>query len=123
MEYKDLDVWKKSKELAIIILQVAETLPQIENFALGFQIRKSAISIPSNIAEGCGRNSTKDTLQFLYIARGSLYEIETQIILCFEMNYINEPKHNEILSQITECKKLLNGFINYYFSKLEQHHH
>ena len=119
-EYKDLDVWIKTKELAKTILLVAEMLPQTENFAMGFQIRKSAISIPSNIAEGCGRNTTKDTLHFLYISRGSLYELETQIILSFEMNYINETKHNELLSKITECKKLLNGFINYYISKIEQ---
>ena len=118
MEYKDLDVWKKSRFLAKSIIEVAELLPSKENFAMGFQIRKSAISIPSNIAEGCGRNTTKDTLQFLYIARGSLYEVETQLILCFDFNYIKEEKLNELIEQITECKKLLNGFINYYISKL-----
>jgi four helix bundle protein len=118
MEYKDLDVWKKSRFLAKSIIEVAELLPSKENFAMGFQIRKSAISIPSNIAEGCGRNTTKDTLQFLYIARGSLYEVETQLILCFDFNYITEEKLNELIEQITECKKLLNGFINYYISKL-----
>lgn len=118
MEYKDLDVWKKSRFLAKSVIEVAELLPSKENFAMGFQIRKSAISIPSNIAEGCGRNTTKDTLQFLYIARGSLYEVETQLILCFDFNYITEEKLNELIEQITECKKLLNGFINYYISKL-----
>lgn len=118
MEYKDLDVWKKARFLAKSIIEVAEVLPSKENFAMGFQIRKSAISIPSNIAEGCGRNTTKDTLQFLYIARGSLYEVETQLILCFDFNYIIEEKLNELIEQITECKKLLNGFINYYISKL-----
>lgn len=118
MEYKDLEVWKKSRNLAKSIIEVAELLPSKENFAMGFQIRKSAISIPSNIAEGCGRNTTKDTLQFLYIARGSLYELETQLILCFDFNYIFEEKLNELIEKITECKKLLNGFINYYISKL-----
>jgi len=118
MEYKDLDVWKKSRFLAKSIIEVAEILPSKESFAIGFQIRKSAISIPSNIAEGSGRNTTKDTLQFLYIARGSLYEVETQLILCFDFNYIIEEKLNELIEQITECKKLLNGFINYYISKL-----
>jgi four helix bundle protein len=118
MEYKDLDVWKKSRNLAKSIIEVAELLPSKENFAMGFQIRKSAISIPSNIAEGCGRNTTKDTLQFLYIARGSIYEVETQLILCFDLNYINQTQLDELIGQITECKKLLNGFINYYTSKL-----
>ncbi len=118
MEYKDLEVWKKSRILAKSIIELAELLPIKENFAMGFQIRKSAISIPSNIAEGCGRNTTKDTLQFLYIARGSLYEVETQLILCFDFNYINQLQLDELINQITECKKLLNGFINYYTSKL-----
>jgi four helix bundle protein len=105
MEYRDLEVWKKSRILAKSIIEVAESLPRKENFAMGFQIRKSAISIPSNIAEGCGRNTTKDTLQFLYIARGSLYELETQLILCFDFNYINQMQLGELIDQITECKK------------------
>lgn len=78
------------------------------------QIRRCAISIPSNIAEGCGRRTSKDTIQFLYISRGSLYELETQLFLALDQNFISETHLNEIISQIESCKKLLNGFINYY---------
>ncbi len=70
--------------------------------------------LPSNIAEGCGRNHSKDSMQFFHIARGSLYELETQLYLSFDQLYINEVDLNKSLEQIIRCKKLLNGFINYY---------
>ena len=118
MEYRDLDVWKKSRILAKEAMIIARSLPSIENFSMVYQLTKSAISIPSNIAEGCGRNRSKDTLQFLFISRGSLYELETQVFLCFDFGYISEPQLNETIDSIKECKKLLNGFINYYKGKL-----
>lgn len=91
-------------ELATEIMITANTLPNKENFSLIYQLSKLSISIPSNIAVSCGRNTTKDTLQFLYIARGSLYELETQVILSFDVNYIEEEKLNEILNSIIDCK-------------------
>ena len=112
--YTDLDVWKKSRELANIIYQLSKAFPSDEQFGLTSQIRRCAISIPSNIAEGCGRNTSKDTVRFLFIARGSLYELETQLYLAFDQNYLTESKMNTIFGEIVECKKLLNGFINYY---------
>ncbi len=118
MEYKDLDVWKKARILAKEAISIARSLPSNENYSLAFQLSKSAISIPSNIAEGCGRNTSKDTLQFLFISRGSLFELETQVFLCFDFGYINEIQLNVTIDSITECKKLLNGFINYYKGKL-----
>jgi len=80
-------------------------------------MRRSAISIPSNIAEGCGRNTSKETIHFLFISRGSLYELETQLFLSLDQNYINNEEIETVLLQITVCKKLLNGFINYYKNK------
>lgn len=77
-------------------------------------MRRAAISIPSNIAEGCGRQTSKDTIHFLHISRGSLYELETQYYLAFDQKYIDENSFNSTLEQIQTCKKLLNGFINYY---------
>ena len=77
-------------------------------------MRRSAISIPSNIAEGCGRRTSKDTLQFLHIARGSLYELETQLYLALDVRHISNEEHKATNKQITVCKKLLNGFMNYY---------
>lgn len=81
-------------------------------------MRRSAVSIPSNIAEGVGRNHTKDSLQFLYIARGSLFELETQVYVSFDQENISKIGLDETLEKITKCKKLLNGFIKYHKSKL-----
>lgn len=117
MEYQDLEVWKETKELVKLVYNFTKNLPTSEQFGLTLQIRRSAISIPSNIAEGIGRNHSKDTLQFLYIARGSLYEVETQITISKELFNLDNVGFAEIMSKIKDCKKILNGFINYYKSK------
>ena len=75
--YTELEVWQKCRKLASLIYELTAAFPKDELFGLTSQIRRSAVSVPSNIAEGCGRNSTKDSIQFFYIARGSLYELET----------------------------------------------
>lgn len=112
--YFELDVWIKGRELASLCYEVTKLFPKEEMFGMTSQMRRSAISIPSNIAEGCGRNTSKDTLQFLFIARGSAYELETQLYIAADLNYISKEQLNAVLDKITECKKLLNGFINYY---------
>lgn len=112
--YTELDVWKQSRELVSLIYSTTKSFPKDELYGLTNQMRRSAVSIPSNIAEGLGRNHTKDSIQFYYISRGSLYELETQSYLAFDQQLINEKQLNELLEQITTCKKLLNGFINYY---------
>lgn len=115
--YSDLDVWKESRILVKHIYDLTKSFPKEELFGLSSQIRRCAVSIPSNIAEGCGRNHTKDSLQFFYISRGSLFELETQLYLAFDQDYMPEAKLNSLIENTTTCKKLLNGFINYY-SKL-----
>lgn len=114
MEYKELDVRKFSRKLVNSVYELTKSFPKEELYGLTNQIRRCAISIPSNIAEGCGRRTSKDTIQFLYISRGSLYELETQLFLAFDQNFINENHLNEIIAHLESCKKLLNGFINYY---------
>jgi len=114
MEYRDLDVWKFSRKLVNSVYELTKSFPREELYGLTNQIRKCAISIPSNIAEGCGRRTSKDTIQFLYISRGSLYELETQLFLALDQNFINEIQINDIMLRIESCKKLLNRFINYY---------
>ncbi len=114
--YTDLDVWQKSRDLVITIYEMSKNLPREEQFGLIQQIRRSAISIPSNIAEGCGRETSKDTIRFLYIARGSLYELESQLYIASDLNYIEKSDLDNSLEKIVECKKLLNGFINYFKS-------
>jgi four helix bundle protein len=115
--YTELDVWLNSRYLVRDVYMLSVLFPDEEIFGLTNQMKRSAVSVPSNIAEGCGRGHAKDTLRFLFIARGSLYELETQAYLSFDLNFINEEELNKILASITICKKLLNGFINY-FEKL-----
>ena len=88
-----------------------ESFPKDEIFGLQSQIKRAAVSIPSNIAEGWGRNSTISYIHFLKIARGSLFELETQIIIANELNFISDLKFNEITQIITEESKMLNAFI------------
>jgi len=114
MNYYELDVWKKGRSLVTQVYELTKDFPKDEIFGITAQVRRAAVSVPSNIAEGCGRNTSKDTLQFLFIARGSLYELETQILICYDQKFLSKEHCDKIITEITECKKLLNGFINYY---------
>ncbi|MFC6099714.1 four helix bundle protein [Olivibacter domesticus] len=112
--YTELEVWKKARELVKEIYLTTANYPQDEVFGLVNQMRRCAVSVPSNIAEGCGRNHTKDSIQFFFIGRGSLYELETQIHLSSDLNFINKEELEKLLSQLLHARKLLNGFIRYY---------
>ena len=114
-KYIDLEVWKEARILSKEIYLISSSFPSEERFGLTSQIRRAAISVPSNIAEGCGRNHTKDSIQFFYIARGSIYEIETQLYLAFVNDEILLP----LLTILENTRKLLNGFINYYQTLLK----
>jgi four helix bundle protein len=112
--YLDLKVWMEARTLSKKIYQLTMRFPNEEKFGLVSQMRRSAVSIPSNIAEGCGRNHTKDSLQFFFISRGSLYELETQLYISFDLKYIDLPDLTEPLNHLQTTRKLLSGFINYY---------
>ena len=114
MNYTELDVWKCSRELVKSVYVLTKSFPKEESYALTNQIRRSVVSVPSNIAEGIGRQSNKETIHFLYIAKGSLQEVETQLYLSFDLEYISEAELKNILEKVISNKKLLNGFINYY---------
>ena len=118
LNYNDLDVWIECRKLTTEVYLLSKVFPKEELYGLTNQIRRAAISVISNIAEGTGRNTVKDTLRFFYISRGSLYEVEAQLIISKELNFISEEQLKEILLRCTTCKKLLNGFINYHKSKL-----
>ncbi len=118
ISYYDLDVWKKSRELCNSVYDITKSFPKEENFGITSQMRRCSISIASNIAEGCGRDSSKETIRFLYISRGSLFELETQLFISFDQNYISKEKLDNLLELILDCKKLLGGFINYYKNKI-----
>jgi len=88
MIYKDLEVWKQSMVLVTEVHQATGDFPKEELFGLVSQMRRAAVSIPSNIAEGCGRKNTKEYIQFLYISKGSLLELETQIEIAYRLNFL-----------------------------------
>jgi four helix bundle protein len=112
MDYKELDIWVQARMLVKTVYVLTKSFPQDEQFSLTSQVRRCVISVPSNIAEGCGRQSNKETIHFLHIARGSLFELETQLILAGDLNYISDI--DNVLKEIERVKKLLNGFINYH---------
>ena len=109
--YKDLIVWKRSMELVGAAYRVAALLLREETFALSDQLRRSAVSIPSNIAEGYGRNSTKDYARFLSVARGSRYELETQLLLCVQLGYVQQKDIETAIQLGEEVGKMLNVII------------
>ena len=86
--HKDLDVWKKSMDLVEGVYRLTKSFPDSEKYGLTNQMRRCAVSIPSNIAEGAGRNSKKEFKQFLYISLGSISELETQLIISSKLNYL-----------------------------------
>ncbi len=109
--YKDLKVWQTGCELVKSVYKVSSLFPQEERYGLSQQIRRAAVSVPSNIAEGYGRGSTAEYLRFLRIARGSLYEIETQLILSRNLDFCDDNQYQSISAQIVECSKMLQGLI------------
>jgi len=114
MEYVDLEIWKESRILVSNVYEATKLFPKDEVYGLTSQFRRCAVTIPSNIAEGCGRRTSADTIQFLHISRGSIYELETQLYLALDQEYLGQTDFDSIKKQIVKFKKLLNGFINYY---------
>src|SRR5947208_520599 len=105
--FKDLLVWQKAVDLVVAVYKGVEHFSSAERFNLISQIQRAATSIPSNIAEGCGRNSNPSFKQFLAIALGSSYELETQIILSSRLEYLNYKDSDELLKRITEVQRML----------------
>jgi len=109
--HKDLIVWEKGIELVKNIYLFTDSFPKSEQFGLIAQMRRCVISIPSNIAEGCGRNSDKELIYFLYIALGSSSELETLIIISVELNFLENEKATECLSLLNEIIKMITSLI------------
>jgi len=109
--HRKLDAWKRAMEMARNIYSLTENFPKEEIYGITNQLRKSALSVPSNIAEGAARKSRNEFLQFLNIAQGSLSELDTQIELSYMLNYILEDKYQEIIDEITIITKLISGLI------------
>ena len=107
---EDLKIWKKSIELTKIVYRLVSELPSDEKYGLNSQIKRSSVSIPSNIAEGAGRNSNKEFKYFLSIANGSAYELQTQLILLTELNLITKEKVQPVIEVCIEIQKMNYSF-------------
>jgi four helix bundle protein len=111
MNYRDLVVWQRSMQLVEEIYRCTKTFPREELFGLTTQMRRSAISVPSNIAEGKGRFSHKELIQFLFHARGSLLELQTQISIAERLAYLPAPDARKLHDESAAIGRLLNGLI------------
>jgi len=113
ISYKKLDVWKISMETVKEIFILTKSYPLEEKYGLISQTNRAAVSIPSNIAEGLGRNHKKDCIQFLHVSRGSAYELETLLTIALMINLTNESTYNRLSSILERNIQLINGFINH----------
>lgn len=109
--FKELHVWQKAYQLCLEVYNVSKKFPAEEKFGLTSQMRRAAISIPSNIAEGYGRKTIPDYVRCLYIAYGSTCELETQTLLCGDLNYLDKTKQNLLLERIKEVERMLMALI------------
>jgi four helix bundle protein len=109
--YRDLSVWQRARELVIAIYELTAQFPADERFGLTAQVRRSVISVPSNIAEGYGRGARADYLRFLRIARGSLYEVEAQLVLAMDLGFMSHDECEQIQSKIDAVARPLWGLI------------
>ena len=116
-QYRDLVVWQKARKLAVDIYRVTQHFPRVEMFGLTQQMRRAAVSVICNIAEGHGRRSTKDTLHFLGISRGSLLELETQIVIATDLEYIDQARSETLVEGALDVVRLLNGLIRHHESR------
>lgn len=107
--FRELKVWKMGIEISKLVFQFTRDFPAEERYSLTLQLTRCAISIPSNIAEGCGRKSDKELNQFLSISLGSAFELETQIILAHEFGYIDKVVYDNAIIQINEVQKMISG--------------
>lgn len=109
--FRDLVVWKEGHKLVLWIYKVTDKFPKKETFSLIDQIRRAAVSITSNVAEGFGRKGTKDKAKFYYTALGSLVEVQNQLVISNDIKYISDEVFDKIWDQTVLVQKLLNGFI------------
>lgn len=116
--HKDLDVWKLSIEFVTEIYNLTKDFPKEEQFGLTNQIRRASVSIPSNIAEGAGRRSDKEFLQFLYISMGSIQEIDTQLLISLNLSYLTKSEYEILLTKLDQISKMISGLIKFVKERL-----
>ena len=107
--YRDLLVWQKSYALTLVVYKATSAFPSTEVFGLTSQLRRAAVSIPANIADGCGRHSRPEFLRFIAIAQGSAGEVDTLLALAHDLTYLDSETGQQLAEQITEIGKMLSG--------------
>ena len=110
-DYRDLIVWQRAMDLVELIYKLTRLFPREEQYGLTVQVRKATVSVPSNIAEGQGRRTTREFLQFLSIASGSLKEVQTHVLIAQRLGYLNEEKTSEAMSLAEEVGRLHSGLV------------
>ncbi|MFO0857289.1 MAG: four helix bundle protein [Phycisphaerales bacterium] len=109
--HRDLVVWQKGMDLVTEVYRLTQKFPDAERFGLVSQLRRASVSVPSNIAEGYGRGYTADYIRFLRSSRGSLYEIDTQLLIAARLGFIAQSDYEGILERINECGRMLAALI------------
>ena len=109
--HRDLVAWQKGFGLGLDVYRVTKSFPDSERFGLISQLRRAAVSVSSNIAEGYGRGSTADYIRFLRAARGSLYEIDTQLLFAARLEFLPQSSYDELVERVNECGRILAALI------------
>lgn len=109
--HRDLVVWQKAVELGLAVYDATQRFPGDERFGLTNQLRRASVSIASNIAEGYGRGTTDDYARYLRVARGSLFEVDTQLLFAVRLGYLSETTHHQLDEALRECSRLLAGLL------------
>jgi len=112
MFYKDLDVYKKSIDFVVDIYKTTESFPDSERFGLVSQLRRAAVSLPSNLAEGSGRNGRKELINFLHLARGSLFEIGTQLEISHRLGFVSQENYAKLEERRATIQRMMNALIS-----------
>lgn len=116
--HHNLDVWKKAVDFVVDVYKITDTFPNEEKFGLTSQIRRASVSIAANIAEGAARKSTKEFVNFLSISQGSTSEVETELLISFRLNYLNEDNYRKLFTSLDEIGKMLTGLCNHLKTKI-----
>ncbi len=112
-DFKRLDVWKRSFDLVKMVYEVVLKFPKYEDWGLSSQLRRAVVSISSNIAEGCGRRTSRDFVNFLHMSMGSVREVECQLMIAKELDYLSEEEFDILLVKLNEVGGMLSRFIDY----------
>ena len=111
IDYRKYVVWQKAHTLVLNVYKTTTEFPKTEQYGIVSQVNRAAVSIPTNIVEGCGRETQKELIRYLYISSGSTHELEYLILLSKDLNYITDDQANILFSDITEIKKMLSALI------------